>query len=136
MNVLFTAIHNLFIADTGQAYYTAIGGRQYHVKAPQEATYPHVIFDLITGDDDLDFSDENQLFEIQFDIITQDDEATAAGTILAAMKTLYDDAALTVTGWRHLFMIRTLTVKMDDLTEDTPIMGYAVQYEVLLEKAK
>lgn len=138
MNVLYTGIFSkMGTSGAPTAFYTAIGGRLYHIKAPQlNATFPYAVYDLITGVDDLDFSDENEIFTIQFDIFSQNNSASEAGTILAALKGLYDDCVLTVTGWRHLSMKRDFTVSNNDFSQVPPIMGYSVQYEIELEKAR
>lgn len=86
--------------------------------------------------DDLDFTDEHEDFLIQFNIFSQKNSALEAGTLLESLKTMFDNCSLTVTGWRHLKFQRDWVVPHDDYSQDTPIMGYAVQYSVLLEKAR
>ena len=61
MNVLFQGIYSKL---AGSALNTAIGGRLYLKKAPQQATYPYVVYDLITQYDDLDFTDEIKTFQV------------------------------------------------------------------------
>ena len=137
MNALFTAIKTKFgTSGSPTALYTAIGGRMYLIKAPQAATFPYVVYELITAVDDLGFSDENELFQIQFDIWTQNNSASSAGTILGHLKSLYDDCELTVSGWRFLSMIREFVVPNNDISQAPPIMGYSVQYEIQLEKVR
>lgn len=136
MNTLYTGIYNLFKVDTNHAFYVSVGGRLYPVKAPQETTFPFSVFWSVTAADELDFNEENEIFLIQFDIYTQNNSPLSAGTILANLKTMYDDCSLTVDGWRHLSMVRDFVVSNDDLTEDPAIMGYSVQYSVELEKAQ
>ena len=142
MNALFTGIYNLFIADTDHAFYTGLGGRFYHVKAPQVATFPYSVFDMITAVNDLYFADEHDIFQIQIDIFTEDNSAAAAGILLAAMKTMFDDCTLAVDGWRFLYMTRDFVVpnntlvRADGASRIPPIMGYSTQYEVGLEKAR
>ncbi|MFH2075420.1 MAG: DUF3168 domain-containing protein [Pseudomonadota bacterium] len=118
------------------ALYTAIGGRMYHVKAPQSATFPYVVYEIITATDELDFSQELQVFQVQFDIFTENNSASSAGTILGYLESLYDDCSMTVTGWRFLSMVREFVMSNNDISQVPPIMGYSVQYEIQLEKAK
>jgi len=118
------------------SFYNLLSGRLYHVKAPQGATYPYCVYWMVTGDDDLNFTDENQIIQIQFDIVTQNSSALSAGAILDAMFYMFDDCTLTITGYRHLYMIRDWTIPNNDLTEVPPIMGYSVQYDVEIERAK
>lgn len=136
MNALFTGIYNLFISDTGHAFYTGTGGRFYLNKAPQAATFPYCVYHLIAANDELDFGEENEVFQVQFDVFTQNNSALSAGTLLAGLKSRFDDCALTVSGWRHIYMVREFVAPNNDLTEVPPIMGYSVQYEIMLEKAK
>ena len=137
MNVLFTGIFNkMGTAGSPTAFYTAIGGRLYLNKAPQEATFPYVVFFLITNDDELDFSDENKIALIQFNIFTENNSATSAGTILGHQEDLYNDCDLTVSGWRHLSMDLDFIAPNNDLTVVPPIMGYSSQYTIELEKVK
>lgn len=136
MNVLNAGIYNLFKADTSHAFYTGISGRFYHVKAPQNATFPYAVYDLIIADDELNFTDENESFQMQFDIFTQSNSTSSAGTLLAAMKTLYDDCTLIVTGYRFLKMTRDWVIPNNDLIAVRPVMGYSVQYDIWLEKAR
>lgn len=137
MNVLFAGIYNeMGTAGSPTALYTAIGGRLYLGQAPQEATFPYVVYDLITQYDELDFSDEIKIFQIQFDIYSQNNSATEAGTVLASLETVYNNCALTVTGWRHLSMILDFMIPNNDFEEVPPVRGYSVQYKIELEKAK
>lgn len=135
MNALFTAIYSKM--TTGPpAVYTSVGGRIYLKKGPQQATFPYIVYDLITSIDNLNFTDDNEIFFLQFDIFTENNSATSAGTILANLKALLDDCSLSVTGYRHLYMIRDSVMPNDDITQVPPIMGYSVQYECQLEKAR
>lgn len=139
MNALFTGIYSAFTAGapgSPTALYTALSGRMYLKKAPQEATFPYVVYDLITAIDELDFTDENETFILQFDIFTQNNSASSAGSILGNLKTLYDDCSLTVVGYRHLYMTRDSVIPNDDIKQVPPIMGYSVQYECQLEKVR
>ena len=120
-------------------FYDAIGGRLYLVKAPQGATFPFAVYDLITATDELDFSEENETFQIQFDIWTQKAASNSmdeAGDILGYLKTVYDDCDLTVDGWRALSMVRDFVVPNNDFSQDPPVLGYSVQYTIELEKSK
>lgn len=136
MNVLFTGLTSLFTGTTAHAYYVAIGGRQYLNRALQGATLPYVIFFMVSDVADRSFTEQEEEFLIQFNIFTEQPDATEAGTILAALYTRYDYCTLTVSGYNFISMQRDFAVPNNDLTQDTPIHGYSVQYTVNIQKTR
>jgi hypothetical protein len=137
VNALFTGIYSkIGTAESPTDFYTAIGGRFYHVKAPQGATFPYGVYDMIDDSSELDFNEENLMITIQIDVFAEDNSAKSAGVILGHQKALFDDCALTVSGWRFLSMTREWTVPNHDISRVPPIMGYSSQYEIELEKAR
>jgi len=134
MNALFEGIYSKF--TDGGDFYDNLSGRMYLNIAPQGVTFPYCVFFSVSDLDDLDFVDEREEFLIQFNIFSEDEDATEAGDLFEDLKTMFDDCDLTVTGWRHLYCTRSLTMPNNDFTQDTPIHGYSVEYEVLLEKAR
>lgn len=136
MNGLFKAIWNHFATTTASGFYNDISGRLRHNRARQGDTFPYCVYFSVSDVDDLDFTDEHEDFLIQFNIFTQKNSAEQAGDLLEALKTMFDNCSLTVTNWRHLGFQRQWVVPNDDYSQDTPIMGYAVQYSVLLEKGR
>ena len=156
MNSLFTAIYTLFtpstliteagdtrITEAGDTritekfidFYNDIGGRLYLDVAPQAATFPYCVY---TGDriNEMDFTDERRAFSIQFDIFTQNNSALSAGNILENLKTVFDNCVLSVSGWRHLQFKRDMINPNNDFSQVPPVVGYSIDYDVLLEKAK
>jgi len=136
MNSLFTALYNHFSATTGSGFYNDVSGRMYLNIAPQEATFPYCVYFSVSDVDDLDFSDEHEDFLIQFNIFSQNNSASEAGDLLESLKTMFDDASLTVTGWRHLEFQRSSVTPNNDFGQVPPIQGYSVDYDVLLEKER
>jgi len=136
MNVLFTAIINYFKLVPASGFYAAIGGRLYLNKAPQQATFPYCVYFVYADDNNPDFTDDHEEFQIQFNIFSQNNSALEAGTLLAHLKTMFDDAALTVVGWNHIEIMRTSVLPNNDFDQVPPIQGYSVLYDVLLEKLR
>ena len=133
---LYEAIYNKFNNSTGHGAYTNVGGRFYLNHAPQGATLPYIVYWQVADIADQDFGEEQEDFTIQFDIFSQNNSATEAGTILGNVKSLLDDCALTVTGWRHVTFSRGNTYPNNDFTETPPIHGFSIEYEVMIEKTK
>ena len=136
MNSLFTAIYNHFSATTGSGFYNDVSGRMYLNYAPQGATFPYCVYFSVSDDNDLDFSDEHEDFLTQFNIFSQNNSAVEAGNLLKSLKAMFDDCSLTVTGWRHLSFKRGNVYPNNDFSQDPPIIGYSVEYDVLLEKER
>lgn len=136
MNALFAAIMTHFALVPGSGFYNDIGGRMYLDVAPQESTFPYAVFFMAADENDPDFTDEHEDIEIQFNIFTQDNSGLAAGTLLGSLKTMFDYAALSVTGWSQLSMIRSQVLSNNDFTRVPPIRGYSVMYDVRLEKKR
>ena len=136
MNALFTAIINHFKLTPLTGFYLAIGGRMYLNKAPQGATFPYCVYFVYADDNDPDFTDDHEEFQIQFNLFSQNNSALEAGQLLEHLKTMFDDAALTVTGWRHLEILRTSVLPNNDTEQVPPIFGYSVLYDITLEKLR
>ena len=136
MNELQAAIYNKFNASTTHGCYTNVGGRFYLHKAPQNSSFPFIVYFPVTDMDEVDFSDEREDFLIQFSIFSENNSPYEAGTILGNLKSFFDDCTLTVTGYNHLRFSRTMTIPNNDITVVPPVFGYSVDYEVTIEKSK
>ena len=136
MNELFTAIYNKYNDDTSHGAYTNMGGRFYLNKAPQNATFPYCVYFEVVEVSEVDFTENREDFTIQFNVFSQNNSATEAGTILGNMKSLFDDCSLTVTDWSHIHMQRRNVYPNNDFGQSPPIQGYSIEYDVLIEKTK
>ncbi len=136
MNPLFQAIYNKYNNSTGHGAYTSIAGRFFHNVAPQESTFPYVVYFSVTDVDELNFTDEIEDFIIQFNIFSENNSSLEKGQILENFKSLWDNCNLTVTDWRHIQFQRSLVLENNDFTQAPPIQGYSVQYDVLIEKQR
>ena len=136
MNSLFTAIYNRFSATTTSGFYNDISGRLYHNNAPQGATFPYCVYFSVDDDNEIDFTDEREDFLLQFNIFSQNNSASQAGTLLESLKTMFDNCSLTVTGWNHLQFLRDRVHPNNDFSQVPPIQGYSIEYNILLEKQR
>ena len=136
MNALFKAIINHFNATTGSGFYNDISGRLRLNIAKQGEIFPYCVCFSVSDVDDLDFSEEHEDFLIQFNIFSQNNSAVEAGDLLEALKTMFDNCSLTVTGWRHLQFQRSLVMPNNDFSQVPSIHGYSIEYEALLEKTR
>ena len=136
MNALFEAIINLFTATPTVGFYLAINGRMYLNVAPQDPTspFPYCVYFMVADNNDLDFTDEREEFEIQFNIFSENNSGVEAGTLLESLKDMFDNATLTVDGWSALNFQRTRVLPNNDFTQVPPIHGYSVMYDVLIER--
>lgn len=136
MKALFTGIYSHFTAESGGAhntFYTNIGGRLYFTRAPQGATFPYAVFWMVSHSPEYYFNNElYEEFAIQFDLFDEDQSSSNIGTYVSNMQTLFDDAAVTVTGYGTLIFERELAHLLRH--EDINIWQWAVEYTVLLEK--
>ncbi len=136
MNKVFTAIYNKFNNNVAHGAYTSVGGRFYLNVAPQGATFPYVVFFSVADANEYDTSDETEDITIQFNIFSQNNSVLEAGQILTNLKSLFDNCSLTVTNWRHLEMRRRNTYPNNDYEQSPPIVGYSVEYDILIEKTR
>ena len=125
------------ITDEAQSgLYDAISGQLELKKARQSISFPYIVYFIVTDTYDLYWPEDHQEIDIQFNIYSQSSSPLEAGTIYGYLKEVFDDCDLTVSGWRHIEMIRDFAVSDDDIEVDPPTWGYAVQYNVILEKER
>lgn len=129
MKALFTGIFNLFTTGT-PAIYTSVGGRLYLTEAPQNTSFPYIVYYLISNDYDFQFEEDYEEFIIQFNIFDDDASASDIGTYFENLKSLYDWSSPTVTG----YSVINFTREFAQLARDDDVWQYTVQYRVLLEK--
>jgi len=132
MTPLLTGIYSLFTDTPANALHTALDGRLYHAEAPQDATFPYCVMSIVSHEHDWQFDEEMENVLVQFSIFTNESSASTIGTLWSNLCTLFDDADLTVTGYRLISMIREQSILLRD-TENN-IWHYAVDYECILEQ--
>lgn len=131
MKPLIQAILNRFNSSPANAFYTAMGGKLYFRKVPQVQVPPWAALDLITDTPDWTFSESMEEVTVQISAyLGAEKSASNALDALEAMKALYDDCELTVTGFRSIFMRRE-----NAFVDDTDGVWRAIgEYRILLEK--
>lgn len=116
---------------------TAIGGRLYAYESPQNPTYPYCVFEQISGLQDRDFLDKLEDVLIQFTLVDSADTIATIADAETKMFALFDDAALTITGYTHITMDRQsnqlLKLEKDD-DDNLSNWNSIVTYRILAEK--
>jgi hypothetical protein len=130
MKPLFTAIYTF--ANAASDFKTAIGGRFYLSEAPQSATYPFAVYSLVSLMPDYIFSAEMVEPTIQISIFSNDTGADEVVTAWGYMTTLFDDAAISVTGYGTVEFRRDLANLIRE--PETNVWHYATDYELILSK--
>ena len=129
MNALLTGIYTKF--NAANTFKTAVGGRMYTRYAPQGISYPYAVADIVTGLGDWNFDQEFDDIDIQFNLFSQSTSETEIGTLYSTLRALYDDCALTVSGYTHLFMQYDQYWSFSNADEN--VRQYTVQYNILLK---
>jgi len=132
MKNLITAIYSKATGG-GNTFTTALGGRIYFNEAAQRADMPYSVFSLVSAVPEyyLQFRHESVL--VQFNIFDESRSAVNVSTYAGYCKDLFDDCAMTVTGYTMILFEREQErVLRNDMTENTWL--YNIQYRVTLSK--
>ena len=135
MKNLSTAIYNKI---SGSAFSTAIGGRLYKARAPQNPTFPYVVYYIITDIPADTFTDRLEDVTIQFSIFSTASGTTEIEDILTNLKALFDYCSLSITGNTHLFMERQsaglTSGQMEEEEGGSLYYQYDVDYQIMMKK--
>jgi len=133
MKVVLEAIYSKFApAGAKPAFYTDMGGRLRLFTALQNEAYPFCTYTLIGNGLETWFDGETQeLISVQFNIYANESSAQNITDYFEDLKTLYDECALSVTGWSHLRMERNWAYLLRD--EKNNVWQYSVQYRIRIE---
>lgn len=138
MKSVLNAIHTLYLAGGDlydELYSSATRSGLYPYQAPQNASLPYVTFGYVDEQQEYDFTDESGEHLVWINCHTET-SASHAEDLKGYIKALFDNASITVSGWRHLYMLRDLCVPLMDLGADPPVWGYHFEYSVYLEKLR
>lgn len=106
----------------------------YLDQAPGKPTFPYVVFFIVSSVPEKTFTEDLSETLIQFSIYSSSSSATEVSAIYAALKTLYDECSLTITGsslvWMKETNLVTMTEDMTTATGTTTIKHWAVDFEV------
>jgi hypothetical protein len=119
----------IYAKNTGSALDALIGGKIFYGKAPANTLYPYVVFVRVAGSNDWTFTETFDNPLIQFSIFSADHESSIECLNIAdAVKALYDDCKLSVTGETFLYMwLANVVGPMDDdsISQDGADGGWA-----------
>ena len=121
---------------SGSALASHIGTRLYKGRAPDDATYPYIVFMIVSNMPEKTFSEDFETTVIQFSIFSSTSGSTEAENIYTDLKTLYDECAMTVTGSTWFYWMKRLnaTLMVEDHTVKAgtiQVWHYAVDYEIM-----
>lgn len=144
MKDLFSAIYTKFTALTGglhNAFYTDISGKLYLGIAPQNSTYPYVVYSLVSDVYSWNFSlnGEFETVLLQFSIYSESASPLEAENIYTDLIALYDWCSLSISGYTHLYMRReNSNLLWDESTftaqRSNKIFIKNVDYKIMVEK--
>lgn len=121
---------------TGSALSTLVGGRIWRDSAKQNETMPYIVFTCISNNPSGTFAKVGELHHVAFYILTDDvdpsTETTGLDALESALRTLYDEAVLTITGWVSAEML--IGQSRPFYSEDDNVIGVIIDYEVHIEK--
>ena len=131
MKALMQAIWTKF--NAGSDFKTAISGRLYNNEAPQNPTFPYATYHLIDNNPEFEMgSVTNEDFSVQFSIFDDDSSAGDIGDLFENLKSLFDDAVLSVSGYNNIEFERDTTIgPVRDKVYKT--WAYHVDYNIYLE---
>ncbi|MDD5226811.1 MAG: DUF3168 domain-containing protein [Candidatus Omnitrophica bacterium] len=102
---------------TGSAISSDVGGRIYLDQAPEGVEFPYVVFQVVSDVPNNVFNKTGENVLIQFSLFSSSEGAAEITDMYADLKTLFDDATLTITGSTCINMARVNTVTMvEDIT--------------------
>lgn len=131
MKALSQAIYSYSV---NSAFSNAIGGRFYKARAPEGTIYPYAIYLLVSDVPDNTFTENLEDVLIQFSLFSSASSSTEVEDMFTALKALYDDCALTITGSTLIWMQRGLASldPEEHTTQDgtVEVWHYSVEYSI------
>jgi hypothetical protein len=124
---------------TGSALATAIGGRLYRDEAMQGVAFPFCVFHIIDSQNVDTFSEKGEYYRIQFNIwhkytTTMTNAKASLDTLESNLRSLYDWATLTISGWTNTAM--RFSGSRPAFSEDDDVVGVIVEYETYIFKSR
>lgn len=133
MKVVFDAIYAKF--NTTNSFKTAVSSQfDPHTARQGTAVFPYAVYSMITHIPDRDFSHIREEFTFQISVFSQKKSPIEALTIGGYCTSLFDDCALTVTGYSQLYMVRESERIFRD--DENNVWQWIVDYELTIEKAR
>jgi len=130
MTNLLTAIYGKF---SGSDLSTNTGGRIFPDSAPEETSYPHVVYFVVNSSPDKTFTEVYADTTIQFNLFST--SATEITTMYNNLKSLFDECSLTITGSTLVWMREgILSTSYEDIVTTAGTVGvrnWSIDYEIL-----
>ena len=121
----------------GSALSTDVGGRIFEGLAPDGAEFPYVVIIIVTDYQADTFKDKLEDVIVQFSLYSISQGLTEITTMFADLKTLFDDAVLTITGNYHIMIAReNLNTMQDEFTTPQGTAWgrhWAVDYRIITQ---
>lgn len=121
---------------TGSALASVLTGGLYREQSPQDTVFPYGVFNSVSNLSDNTFSETMEYHHLQFTIWSSDLNHATASTgldaLVTALKTLFDYAILTITGWTATGMV--FLNERSAFSEDERVIGAIVEYELYISK--
>jgi hypothetical protein len=122
----------------GTAFSTAIGGRFYNSRAPEDVTYPYAVFYVISFRKDRNFTDTFKDMLVQVSLFSSQKSTSEIEDLYDTLDTLFDLQPLTVADHTTLWMREenaTGPMSEEHTTKSgtEEVWHYAVDYSVYLE---
>lgn len=132
MGIIRSGIHAKFIADSSAQLYIDLGGtRLYYAEAPEQPIFPYCVFSIWGEIYEFTFDMEFEDVLMQFDYFAT--TANDCDTGVADIKTMFDYAILTLTGYTCLRMEREMVFPPSKIMPDN-IWSASVRYSILMKK--
>jgi len=120
---------------SGSALSATVGGRIWRDRAKQNETMPYIVFTSISNINADTYKENLEYHHIMFYIYTNDINPDTASTGLdaleSALRTLFDNQVLTVSGWTNL-MMRWVGTRVAN-SEDEDVIGIMIEYETYIQ---
>lgn len=136
MNNLLAAI---FAKTAGSALSTAVAGRIFEGEAPEGSEFPYVVVSIVADSQIDTFKDSLEDVLLQFSLYSISKGLAEITGLFANLKTLFDNATLTITGSSHIIIVRQgFSTMFDDMTTPLGTVGvrhWAVDYWIITQKS-
>lgn len=123
---------------TGSALANVLTGGIWDTQAPEGTAFPYAVVQITSNMNNETYTSDIEYFRIQFNVITNNLNKSAASVGLNALETalraLFDNAILTVSGWTNIIFRWTKSEAIFSLS--TKVIGVMVEYETYIEKIK
>ena len=116
------------------ALYTDLGGRFYHSDAPQNATLPYAVYELVDDRQDWQFGRNYRRLTVSVDQYSSVRSTTEILTLMHDLDSLYDGSPLASTVFQRVSCNRefsNLSRLIDDVS-GTPIWWALHQYQITI----